>query len=63
MGFLSTEECIELSATDLIGQYVGHTAPKTKTQLEQAVGKVLVVDEAHRLADGQFATEAINELI
>ena len=63
IGFLSTEECIELSATDLIGQYVGHTAPKTKTQLEQALGKVLVVDEAHRLADGQFATEAVNELI
>lgn len=63
MGFLSTDEVIECSATDLIGQYVGQTAPKAKKQLERALGKVLFIDEAYRLADGQFAMEAINELI
>ncbi|KAF8252466.1 P-loop containing nucleoside triphosphate hydrolase protein [Wilcoxina mikolae CBS 423.85] len=63
MGFLSTDEVIECSASDLIGQFVGHTGPKTKVQLEKALGKVLFIDEAYRLAEGQYATEAVNELI
>lgn len=63
MGFLSTDEVIECSASDLIGQYVGQTGPKTKTQLERGLGKVLFIDEAYRLAEGQYATEAVNELI
>lgn len=63
MGFLSTHEVIECSASDLIGQYVGQTGPKTKEQLDRALGKVLFVDEAYRLAEGQYATEAVNELI
>jgi hypothetical protein len=63
MGFLSTDEVIEVSASELIGQYVGQTGPKTKTQLDRALGKVLFVDEAYRLADGQYATEAVNELL
>lgn len=63
MGFLSTSEVIECSASDLIGQFVGHTSPKTRNQLERALGKVLLVDEAYRLTEGQYATEAVNELI
>lgn len=63
MGFLSTSEVIECSASDLIGQFVGQTGPKTKEQLDRALGKVLFVDEAYRLAEGQFALEAVNELI
>jgi len=63
MGFLSTDEVIECSASDLIGQYVGQTGPKTKVQLEKALGKVLFIDEAYRLAEGQYSTEAVNELI
>lgn len=63
MGFLSTSEVIECSASDFIGQFVGQTGPKTKAKLDEALGKVLFVDEAYRLAKGQYATEAVNELI
>jgi hypothetical protein len=41
MGFLSTTEVIEYSAADLVGQYVGQTTPKTRRNLEEAVGRVL----------------------
>ena len=63
MGFLATVEVVECSATDLIGQYVGQTGPKTQKLLERALGKVLFIDEAYRLGEGHFATEAINELV
>jgi hypothetical protein len=63
MGFLSTAEVIEVSASELLGQYMGQTGPKTKAQLDRALGKVLFVDEAYRLADGQYATEAVDELL
>ena len=63
MGLLSSPEVCECSATDLIGQYVGQTGPKTTKQLEKALGKVLFIDEAYRLGEGNFATEATNELV
>ena len=63
MGFLATAEVVECSATDLVGQYVGQTGPKVQQLLEKALGRVLFVDEAYRLADGGFATEAVNELV
>lgn len=62
LGFLADVEVVECSASDLIGSYVGHTGPKTRAVLEKALGKVLFVDEAYRLGEGSFATEAINEL-
>ena len=63
MGFLASSEVCECSASDLVGQYLGHTGPKTTAQLEKALGRVLFIDEAYRLGEGQFATEAINELV
>ncbi|KAJ6576430.1 hypothetical protein DFH09DRAFT_1149320 [Mycena vulgaris] len=63
MGFLSTHEVEECSASDLVGQYVGHTGPKTKQLFEKALGKVLFIDEAYRLGEGRFAQEAIDELV
>lgn len=63
LGFLSQVEVVECSATDLIGQYVGETGPKTIKQLERGLGKVLFIDEAYRLGEGSFAQEAINELV
>ncbi|RYP86635.1 hypothetical protein DL769_000703 [Monosporascus sp. CRB-8-3] len=63
MGFLATAEVVECSATDLIGQYVGQTGPKVQQLLEKALGKVLFIDEAYRLADGHFANDAVNELV
>jgi hypothetical protein len=63
MGFLSTAEVIDCSATDMIGQYIGHTGPKVRKLLEKALGKILFIDEAYRLAEGHFATEAMDELV
>ncbi|KAG2151638.1 P-loop containing nucleoside triphosphate hydrolase protein [Suillus bovinus] len=63
MGFLSSSDLIECSASDLVGQYVGHTGPKTKKLFEKALGKVLFVDEAYRLSNGHFAQEAIDEVV
>ncbi|KAK7415964.1 hypothetical protein QQX98_005537 [Neonectria punicea] len=65
MGFLSAPEVIEVSASQLIGEYCGQTGPKTKRLLESALGKVLFIDEAYRLAGhaGSFAEEAVSELV
>ena len=63
MGILGSAEVIECSASDLVGQYVGQTGPKTKKLFEKALGKVLFVDEAYRLSQGHFAQEAIDELV
>ncbi|KAF2017639.1 P-loop containing nucleoside triphosphate hydrolase protein [Aaosphaeria arxii CBS 175.79] len=63
MGFLAQAKVIECSATDMIGQYVGHTGPKVQKLLEKAMGKVLFIDEAYRLAEGGFANEAMDELV
>ncbi|GAB7348917.1 hypothetical protein MBLNU459_g7605t2 [Dothideomycetes sp. NU459] len=63
MGFLSTAEVIECSASDLVGEYIGHTGPKTQKCLEKALGKVLFIDEAYRLAEGHFAKEAMDEIV
>ena len=63
MGFLQSAEVIEASATDLVGRFVGETGPKTRGLLERALGKILLVDEAYRLGEGQFAKEAIDEVV
>jgi len=63
LGLLSTEDYLECSASDLIGHYVGQTGPKTTAVLKKGLGKVLFVDEAYRLAEGQFAKEAVDELV
>ncbi|KAI9783318.1 MAG: hypothetical protein M1816_001416 [Peltula sp. TS41687] len=63
MRFLATAEVLEIFATDLVGEYVGHTGPKTQRLLEKALGKVLFIDEAYRFAEGQFAKEAMDEIV
>ncbi|KAF3015010.1 hypothetical protein E8E14_008395 [Neopestalotiopsis sp. 37M] len=63
MGFLATAEVVECSASDLVAQYIGQTGPKVRQCLDKALGKVLFVDEAYRLAEGHFAQEAIDELV
>ncbi|OJK04769.1 hypothetical protein ASPACDRAFT_56208 [Aspergillus aculeatus ATCC 16872] len=63
LGLLSSVEVVESSATDLVGQYIGHTGPKTQELLEKSLGKVLLIDEAYRLAEGQFAQEAMDEIV
>ncbi|KAI1460231.1 P-loop containing nucleoside triphosphate hydrolase protein [Annulohypoxylon moriforme] len=71
MGFLSTTEVVDCSVTDLIGTHVGQTGPKVQNLLEKALGKVLFVDEAYRIAQtdhkggssNQYAREAVGELV
>lgn len=63
MGFLAQAKVEECSSTDLIGEYVGSTGPKVQKQFEKALGKVLFIDEAYRLAEGHFAVEAMDEIV
>ncbi|KAK7743081.1 hypothetical protein SLS62_010714 [Diatrype stigma] len=67
MGFLSSDEVITCSVTDLIGQYCGQTGPKVINQFELGLGKVLFIDEAYRLNPGSdssiFTKEAIGEIV
>jgi len=63
MGFLSSVEVIESSASELIGQFVGQTGPKTRAVLEKALGKVLLIDESYRLSGSSFGNEALDELV
>jgi SpoVK/Ycf46/Vps4 family AAA+-type ATPase len=63
MGFLATAELIDVSVTDVVGQYVGQTGPKVQQLLDKALGKVLFIDEAYGLGDGHFAKEAMDELV
>ncbi|KAF8842005.1 P-loop containing nucleoside triphosphate hydrolase protein [Paxillus ammoniavirescens] len=62
MGFLASTDVVECSASDLVGEYVGHTGPKTRKVFEKAIGKVLFIDEAYRLGQGRFAQEAMDEM-
>ncbi|KAM3537434.1 hypothetical protein ARSEF1564_009643 [Beauveria bassiana] len=62
-GFLASGKVHDYSASDLVRQYIGHTGPKVRQLLDKALGAVLLVDEAYRLREGQFAKDALNELI
>ncbi|KAF3935208.1 hypothetical protein ABW19_dt0200627 [Dactylella cylindrospora] len=63
MGLLASNEVVDCGATDLIAQYLGQTAHRTRSKLESALGKVLFIDEAYRLQDNQYGQEASNELV
>lgn len=63
MGFLGDASVVECSATDIVGQYVGQTGPKVQAKFDEALGKVLFIDEAYRLAEGHYAKEAMDEIV
>ena len=55
-----------MERADLVGEYIGHTAMKTKEMLKKAMGGILFVDEAYTLAQGgekDFGKEAIATVI
>lgn len=64
MDLLATPEVIECSATDLVGEYLGHNGPKILAIFDRAVGKVLFIDEAHRLVKRDpFSKEAATDIV
>lgn len=66
LGVLSGGQLVEVTRADLVGQYVGHTAPLTMKVLRSAVGGVLFIDEAYSLYRGKddvFGLECIDTLV
>lgn len=66
MGVLSGGQLVEVTRADLVGRYVGHTAPLTTKVIESALGGVLFIDEAYSLYRGKddtFGLEAIDTLV
>ncbi len=68
MGLLSKGHVYEVDRVDLIGEYIGQTAPKVKDAIEQARGGVLFIDEAYSLARSNedtkdFGREVIEILV
>lgn len=63
---LSKGHLIEVERADLVGEYIGHTALKTREQLKRAYGGILFIDEAYSLARGgekDFGKEAVDTLV
>lgn len=63
---LSKGHLIEVGRGDLVGKYVGWTAPTVKRKFEEAKGGVLFIDEAYSLVDdrdGMYGDEAINTIV
>jgi probable Rubsico expression protein CbbX len=67
VGYLRRGHLVAVTRDDLVGQYVGHTAPKTKEVLKRAMGGVLFIDEAYYLyrADNErdYGQESIEILL
>jgi probable Rubsico expression protein CbbX len=67
LGYLTKGHLTNVTREDLVGQYVGHTAPKTREQLQKAQGGILFIDEAHHLYkpdnERDYGSEAIELLL
>lgn len=67
LGFVRRGQVISVTRDDLVGQYIGHTAPKTKEILKKAMGGVLFIDEAYYLHrpdnERDYGQEAIEILL
>nr|CRF40091.1 Rubisco expression protein [Laurencia snackeyi] len=67
LGYIKKGHLLTVTRDDLVGQYIGHTAPKTKEVLKQAMGGVLFIDEAYYLYkpdnERDYGAEAIEILL
>ena len=67
LGYVEKGHLLTVTRDDLVGQYIGHTAPKTKEVLKKAMGGVLFIDEAYYLYkpdnDRDYGSEAIEILL
>ena len=66
MNVLSKGHLIEAERADLVGEYIGHTAQKTRDLIKKAMGGILFIDEAYSLGRGgekDFGKEAIDTLV
>nr|QCI07610.1 Rubisco expression protein [Nitophyllum punctatum] len=67
LGYIRKGHLLTVTRDDLVGQYIGHTAPKTKEVLKQAMGGVLFIDEAYYLYkpdnERDYGAEAIEILL
>jgi AAA+ superfamily predicted ATPase len=65
-GILKSPEVVECSRFEIVGPYIGQTAPRVRELFERAKGKTLFIDEIHSLATSEhddFGKEAINEIV
>jgi probable Rubsico expression protein CbbX len=67
LGYVQKGHLLTVTRDDLVGQYIGHTAPKTKEVLKRAMGGVLFIDEAYYLYkqdnERDYGSEAIEILL
>src|ERR671933_1514119 len=67
LGYIRSNHVISVTRDDLVGQYIGHTAPKTKEVLKKSMGGVLFIDEAYYLYrpenERDYGQEAIEMLL
>src|SRR3954463_11292215 len=67
LGYIEKPKVVAVTRDDLVGQYVGHTAPKTKEVLKRAYGGVLFIDEAYYLHrpenERDYGQEAVEILL